>query len=193
MGKGLVLGAFRSFRISEGFEFQPELLITMRKIKLQYRSALGWGSLLFAETATLYYLEVPVLARFPVIAVPDYRSAIYIGPVWAISVGGRRSGEFISSFPGLHSDSYSGSIPNTNRLDFGVVVGFELRFSDKPKSMILDVRYVLGLKNSMGEVGDVGSLADDQFPFADPITGYPNELKNGSFMITLGLSYPRKR
>ncbi len=185
-GKGLVFGVYRSFRLSEDFEIQSELLFSSRIIGLRHIYPVGVGYLAFDETVTLNYLELPLLARFPVTSIPDYRTALYLGPVFALSLGGKRSGEYTSFLRGIRSAPYSGRIANTSRFDFGVVVGFEFRLSDKPKSLIFDVRYVLGLRNAVSEVNDPTSLAKDDLPFADSATGHPDEVKNGALMISLG-------
>lgn len=187
---GGTVGAYGSFHVNEELVFQPELNLSMRRTALKYDYYVGAGSLKFDETASLYYIEIPLLVKLPFIWNDRSICSAYIGPVWAISLGGHRSGKYTSNIDNIPPDSYSGRIGNAERIDFGAAIGWDYHFGTPDKGYVIDLRYTLGLKSAFADVDNPSAVPNNQFPFFNPVSGQAEEYKSGTFMLSFGVDTP---
>ena len=190
-GPGFTLGLSWTFQINSELVFQPELDLSMKKVRLNYAYHIGSGALGFEETATLYYLELPILIKLPFQWRETSSSSVYLGAVWAFSLGGRRSGHYTSTLDNITSGGFSGSIGNAETFDFGVVVGWDHHFGRSDKRYVIDLRFILGLKSVFADVDAPNEIPEDQFPYCDPITGEASEFRSGTLVLSLGFDSPR--
>jgi hypothetical protein len=189
---GLVIGGFYTFPLSPDFVIQSEFLISMKGARIKYDYPVFAGELQFEESATIYYAEIPVLAKFPIPWERDSRFSLFMGPVCGISIVGKRSGSHSSYVQNIVADgSYSGKIGNTKRLDLGITIGAEVIFGSSPRKYLIDFRYTAGLLGAFADIDDVGSIDDSERPFIRMDTGEAEKFKNGTFLISFGISLGR--
>ncbi len=137
MKPGVIIGGALSIEGTPLFSMQPELLFSM-KGGIRARN----GD--YIRAITLSYLELPVLFRVN-IPVERAKPYIYAGPALGLrlSTGGytRDSGGW-----DWFSPEYKKSLEeSTNPVDFGVAMGGGFEFPIESGSIVLDVRYTLGL------------------------------------------------
>jgi hypothetical protein len=137
MKPGVIIGGALYIEGTPLFSMQPELLFSM-KGGIRARN----GD--YIRAITLSYLELPVLFRVN-IPVERAKPNIYTGPALGLrlSTGGytRDSGGW-----DWFSPEYKKSLEeSTNPVDFGLVMGGGFEFPAGSGSIVLDVRYTLGL------------------------------------------------
>ncbi len=116
--------------LTDMFTIQPELKYAMKGTKVDNDFT--------KETAEIDYLEIPLLFKFNVPAVPVISPSVYAGPALAILTGANRVPD-----EGDKIDVKD----NTKGTDFGMALGGAAAVSAGPGKVVLDLRYTLGLTN----------------------------------------------
>ncbi len=157
-GAGVEIGIVKNF-----FSVQPELLFIQKGERYDTRGV--------KTSATLNYLELPVLAKISV-GSPSIKGYLNAGPSLGLGLtgkqkieGGEDDGETDIRFGDPTND---GRRYLDNRFDFGVQFGGGVNLGLGPGAVIADVRYGLGISD----------LNDE------------DKSKNRTFAFTLGYAIP---
>lgn len=185
---GPAVGGLLIYPIHAGLEMQAELLFSIKGLKRTYEIPSPDGPVTFDETASLYFLELPFLVRFPFPTEGQSKVTTYGGVTAGAVLSGSASGEYSTQSDSLFSDgTYDGGITNYRRFDFGFILGGEIQFAVGSLTGLVDLRYTYGLVNIFEDVAVPVDLSGDEIPFADFLTGEGIELRNGSFTISFGI------
>ena len=154
---GLTGGGFVRFAANDRFSFQPELLLVMKGVKLDLGTDAG------TVTASVNYLEFPLLARYggPLNDVVD--GYIIAGPTFSVKAGTSAKLDGSDTNVDLNIDPAIGS------RDFGLAFGGGL----ERDRYLLEARYTLGLTD-----------------IATSIYGHQDSLRNRAFSLMVGMRLP---
>ncbi len=148
---GFCGGVFMSYAVNDRFSVQPELLYSMKGMKV--------GLWAFSATWSLDYIEIPVLARFSLPFWSKRKPFVCAGPAIGFNV---RSNVDVA----LYNEEL-GSIDLdefTNTVDFSLVISAGIDFNIAGHEIILEGRYVPGLSNVYtDEFADVSDVSIEQF------------------------------
>ncbi len=182
---GLVLGAGFNFALdSDGFfSLQPEILYTQKG----YRTETFKNADSKKRDYTLNYLEVPVLAKIS-FGSESIKGYVNAGPSLGFGMGGKWAKTDVSSATtkteeasikfGTEPASYSGKdLYVDNRIDFGLQFGGGVGVKLGPGSLILDLRYGLGMTNLMKAI-------------PNQATSDANKTQNRVVAISIGYAIP---
>jgi len=150
---GVVFGGFVNVPIADQWSLQPELQFVVKGVKL---TESGSGGTL---TASVRYLEIPVLMRYSV-PVDRYKAYVMAGPTFALKAGTSANIDGASTSADVNID------PGIKSFDGGLAFAGGMTYHQ----YFGEVRYTLGLR-------DVGT---DTYPHADA-------LKNRAFAILAGI------
>jgi outer membrane protein with beta-barrel domain len=154
---GILVGGFITVPVWGSISFQPELNFVTKGVKLT--EAAGAGTV----TATLRYLEFPLLARYALpIEQDDWKGYVLLGPTFAVKAGTSAQFDGPSQTRDVDID------PAIRTFDGGLAFAGGLEY-DK---YFVEVRYTLGLS-------DVGA---DSYPHND-------SLKTRTFAISGGIRF----
>ena len=177
MKPGVVAGVTLRIDGTPLFSMQPELLFSMKGGIVARNGD-------YIRAMTLSYLEIPVLFRVN-IPVEWAKPDIYAGPALGLrlSVGGySRSDKEWDWFSAEYKKSLEES---TNPVDFGLAMGGGFEFPTGAGSVVLDVRYTLGLVKIFKlndymrmEGWDSDNLVKDKNGLLSIMVGYNFEAKS---------------
>jgi opacity protein-like surface antigen len=158
---GSLFGGYATFKLTEHFFLQPELLFVEKGIKSSGRS----GDYEWKDDLRLTYLEIPILAKYSFEVYKRLTLYAYAGPALALKVGATEYWEY-------GEESGTKDLDEVRRIDFGLTFGEGAEISVGRDLISLDIRYTQGLINCF-EIKDV----------FDPT------VKNGVLMILVGLGF----
>lgn len=182
------LGAFLNFPLHRRFEIQTEMLLTVKGLRQNFTEDIPGGSMTFSETGYLLYAELPILLRFPFPNDGVRRTSVYVGPYGAFNLWSHTSGDYhVEGVPTIADGSFSGSIGNVHRFDFGVVAGLDHRFTWGSKTVVLDLRYSHGLRQVFYDLEDPYDVPDGDLPYVYSYSARAKNFKNASLAVTLSL------
>jgi outer membrane protein with beta-barrel domain len=156
---GVTGGGFVQFAFTDRFSFQPEMLFVMKGVKLDLVDNTG------TATASINYLEFPLLARITAPISDQLRAYILVGPAFAV----KWSTKAEVDLGGEHFDVNEDFDPAIGSRDFSMVVGGGL----ERDAYLIEARYTFGL--------------------IDVPTGiyvHDDSLRNRAFSVMVGLRIP---
>jgi hypothetical protein len=136
---GPILGGFLAFNLDKDLSIQAELLFTEKGTE---GDTLG-----VASTATLRYLEFPVLLRGDGPKKGFFQPAAYVGAALSLRIDA--TGEL-----GPEGGVRVGLEEETRSLDFGFVLGVIAAFDAGPGQVFLEGRYTRGIRSVAESAGD---------------------------------------
>ena len=154
---GITGGGFVKIDFTERFAFQPELMFVMKGVELQQAAEGG------TVTATVNYLEFPLLVRYTDYLSDEVRGYVLGGPTFAVKTGTSAELKAPDRTLDLNID------PAFRSRDLGVAAGLGLVYG----RYVLDVRYTFGLTD----------VATEMYAHID-------SLKNRVFAVSIGLTFP---
>jgi hypothetical protein len=154
---GIVAGGFVQIAFNERFSLQPEMLFVMKGVKLDLPADAG------SITASLNYVELPLLARYTRALNDVLRGYIIAGPSFALKAGTSSTLDAVDQTADMNIDPAFGS------RDIGVAFGGGL----ERDRFLLEARYTLGLTD----------IATDFIPHDDA-------LRNRVFSVMVGIRLP---
>ncbi len=161
---GLQLGIFYTHTISKYFALQPELFYSQRGINF-YKTELYNTS----YNLNVSYLEIPILFRYKLpfdwIAAPS----VLAGPYAAFKLSANRT-------LNIWEENSTKSISGVKNFDYGLVFAINFEFSELSLSPMLEIRFNLGLANTMEQPEEFMSLYED-----------PGSVKLYSFSLVTGI------
>lgn len=206
---GPVFGAFLNYRINSQFSIQPEFLYVKKGAKVKgtgSQTFTEFGSISYSvtEKLNLTYLEIPVLAKFSIPTQGKIRPSLFAGPAMGVKLSGEYDLQLVMTAvgDGVETVRWTGKpdISNMKSTDFGLVFGGDVDIALGRASLILDVRYTMGLSGQFDKI-DLTNFTDwhpdDPTPKEYPVvtmdsdiipTGVP-DMKNKAFSITAGVAF----
>lgn len=146
---GLQLGVYYTLTISKYFDFQPEIYYSQRGIHF-YKTELYNIS----YNLDVDYLEIPILFKYKIpfdwAVAPDLQA----GPYFAYVLSATRTLDF-----GESSDTKS--VSGVKDFDYGLVFALCFEFLELPASPILELKFNLGLANTMQQPERYTSLYEN--------------------------------
>jgi len=206
---GFVFCGFVCYRVTESFSFQPEVLYVKKGVEshgtatwtMDQRSVTHE----ITEKLDLTYLEIPVLGKFTIPTRGRIRPSLFAGPAIAIGLSGKDDLSDVvtivdSSTVDTICISGKPEISNMKSIELGLVTGGDVSISLGPASLVLDVRYTIGLNRQFGatDLNDVpfwdGPNAPAEYPVVvlDRIAGHARsvpDMKNRVLSITAGVTF----
>ncbi len=182
---GFTAGAFLTYSFSPKLAIQPELLYVAK--------GSGHANIIYSSGFDCGYLEVPVLLKYTPSDKGRLKPGLYFGP--AIST--LLSAELY--YDGFFSDYENDVKDGMKSLDVSIIVGGEVEFrSAKPVSFFVDVRYSLGLMNTIDpakwnegrkivDEGDIGFI--HWIDYDRPLLADDAYAKNRVFSISIGAKF----
>lgn len=135
------VGVYASFRISNQFDFQPELLYVTQG--LDYSTNYLYDDVKFKIKTS--YLQLPLLFKYRTAVKKDKYSGILLGPYAAIKLNAKR----ISRIDGVTDKTDMSNVKNS---DFGVIGGYAFDFNMLSRKMLIDFRASYSLVNMMDKI-----------------------------------------
>jgi hypothetical protein len=161
MRPGINFGGLAFFSVSKNFFVQPEILYSLKGYKF---SSSGSGDI-YSGTATLNYLNIPILFGFTTSGNFSNALSIYAGPEIGFLLSGK-------SKRGNTEDDLKHIF---NKTDIGIVFGAALHFSDQ---IGMEARYIYGLTD-LGVITYIDNLGNIIM----------QQKEGGNRVIQLGLFY----
>ncbi len=193
LGLAASAGGFLSCRLKNGIIFQPELLLAVKSLRREYDMLIPHGNITFKESDRLWYLEAPLLVKFPFSAPPRSSPSVYAGPILTMKLAGTANGNYSAAGnPRVSSGSYSGAISNVRTFSLGIAFGGDIAFPvSTSRLLIIDLRYSAGLTRAFTDIGDYGGSTSTEPAVVEPYTGSGLNVKNGTFVLSVGLAWAR--
>lgn len=186
---GFTAGVYLTYSISPKLSIQPELLY------LGKGATEGDGLGLYAYGYKFDYLEIPVLLKYKLVENARMQPSLYMGPAASFLLKAETYQEGAFSFRDYESDIKDGM----KSMDFNLVFGGEIEFrSSKRVKLLLDVRYSIGLANSVdpAEWNDNRKIVDEgdwgiiHWIYYDrPLLEDNASVKNQMFTLMIGVRF----
>jgi hypothetical protein len=135
------VGIYASFRISDQFDFQPELLYVTQG--LDYSTKYLYDDVKFKLKTS--YLQLPLLFKYRTAVKKDKYSGILLGPYAALKLNAKR----ITRIEGVTDKMDMSNVKNS---DFGLIGGYAFDFNMLSRKMLIDFRASYSLINMMDKI-----------------------------------------
>lgn len=134
---GFNAGIFLNIGLPGPFSIRPEVIYTVKGAKIT-----GTSPFPFTSTVTVTYVEIPLLVKFSILAIPGapMKPVVFAGPSLGILLTSKSKTE-IPGQPTQETDGKS----DTKSTDMGVVVGVGVDLDLIALSLTVDARYTFGL------------------------------------------------
>jgi hypothetical protein len=138
---GMAIGGYIGIPLAPGWSIQPEALFSMKGDKEEASGVSG--------SAKLDYIEVPVLAKASFMPHASAHPSLFAGPSVAYNLSSKTAIEGM----GAPLDGEYDMKDETSAFDFGLVFGggLEIPMSSGVRTVGIDVRYTLGLTNTIDQ------------------------------------------
>jgi hypothetical protein len=146
---GLQAGIFYTQTISKYFAIQPEVNYTQRGIHF-YKTELYNIS----YNLNVDYIEIPVLLKYIMPLDWTVVPSLLAGPYFSFTLGANRTLDF-------GEESNTQSVSGIKNFDYGLVFALVFELADFPASPMLELRFNLGLANTMQQSKEYISLYKD--------------------------------
>ncbi len=193
-GIGFLFGVTFKIPVNNNFVFQPELLLTQKGVNRSYTYPLNsffTGTMEISEHARIWYLEVPLIAKFPFPIKGSWRPGVYVGSSVALRLFTSADGSYSTTPAGpLPGGSFDVPISNTESFDYAVLVGWDVTLPLMGRQITLDLRYTHGLSDVFKEANIGDAFAEGEEPVADYATGETDSVTHSVFSFTVGMPLP---
>ncbi|MFK8102710.1 MAG: porin family protein [Saprospiraceae bacterium] len=147
---GLFIAIPVEIGITENFSVQPELTYLQKGSSFSF-DILGFNT---ESSTTLNYFELPVLAKYKFVKTDDLGVYAAAGPTFGYALGGESKVSIQGVEETTDFDFDAEENEDFNRFDLGLSLGAGVEYKAGPGSIVLDLRYVLGLSNLNGGEND---------------------------------------
>ena len=174
------------------FEIQLELSFMRMRVDRESFEGAPLGEATFLEKVRLSYVEIPVLARFPLPLEGPVSTAFFAGPAVSLYLGGTNSVSYTVTSSGTVVEGMtSGDIGNVDWIFPGALIGGELGISlGETYRLLIDMRYRYSVFNPFKTAEPDQFLSDDIIPFIEQFTLDAPELGLDQFSVSVGLTLP---
>ncbi len=146
---GLQLGMFYTVKISDAFNFQPELYFVQRGYQFDQTPLYNTNYSLHIN-----YLELPALLGYNLPLDWGFNPIIIAGPFAALKLSSDKQIR-------ISNEEINGNVSSINNLDFGLVFGINTEFAMWDGELIFDLRINWGFANVMTQPDEFISISDD--------------------------------
>ena len=165
---GFHLGLVAEFPLTERFSLQPEVLYSSQGTKMDMSGTEFGMPYSMESTATLDYINVPVLAKFYVFE----GLSLELGPQIGFLV--KAEDEYSFSFDGETESGTDDIKEDLKSTDFGLAAGVGYKLT---QGIFFNARYILGLSDIQGDEGFDGEFDEDV------------SIKNNVFQFSVGFMF----
>jgi hypothetical protein len=124
------VGLFATVRLSNHFDFQPELLFV--KQGLNYNMDFIYDDI--ENRLDLYYLQLPIIIRYRMGLKRKHQPNLFVGPYFGFLIQSKRTKTY-------DGNTTSQSADNAKPYDFGLVTGFGYDFNLKTGQITAELRF----------------------------------------------------
>lgn len=146
---GLQLGMFYTLKLSDTFNFQPEIYYSQRGYQFNHTPLYNSNYNLHID-----YLELPVLFEYILPFDWSFKPVIIAGPFAALKLSSDKQIQ-------LADEEITGTVSNVNSIDYGLVFALGAEFNALDGQIVLDIRINWGFSNVMNEPDEYISLSDN--------------------------------
>ncbi len=181
---------FISKHINDSLSLQLEFSIKRNSTKLNYINYWFNAKINIDENITLTYFEMPLFAKMPFSSSQNSKVQIYGGPFVGLLLKSNRNGSFtVSGSTLIQADSYSGSIPNSKKIQYGITLGTDFRLKTGKRKWFLMIRYSYYISNMfkklpfdyIPDIGEHPVISQNQLDFL--------KLKYSQWSIGIGWNF----
>jgi hypothetical protein len=146
---GLQLGLFYTVKLSNAFNFQPELYFAQRGYQFDQTPLYNTN-----YSLNINYLELPVLLEYNLPLDLGFHPIIIAGPFAALKLS---SDKLIR----ISDEEIEGEVSGVNDFDYGLVFGIGAEFAAWDGELIFDLRINWGFANVMTQPNEYISISGD--------------------------------
>lgn len=161
---GFIFGFFYRFDLNNNLALQPEVYYSMKGTQASGSGVIYGLGYSYDLSIEINYLEVPVLLKYKILPKGNYTPSLFAGPYIAFQMSAKASATV--EVEGV-TQTEETVMDEVKRIDLGITVGGSLDIKVGSGSIVLDLRYSLGLTK----------IADD------------SDAKNSSFTLMLGYAF----
>ncbi len=148
---GLIIGGFISYPVNDQFSFQPEVYYTMKGVSYDYSESYMGYSYSDTGTASMNYLEIPLLGVFNLSQEASFQPKLFAGPFIGFNLSATYESDWEETDGGeTYSGNDSGDLEDMNSLEYGLIFGGAIEI-DK---IVIEFRYNMGLSNIYSDSDD---------------------------------------
>ena len=169
-------GAFLGIRLSENFSLQPELYVARRG--MNFFPDNGWKYL-----HRIYYWEMPLLLKYRIPFKGRSVPEIFIGPYYGVKI----ASETVNIYDDFHEymiDHQDNLEDAVQKWDYGLVLGGSVEVDTCLTTLLVDIRYCLGLANILKDPVAYSHHVRLNDAFLEN-----SSLKNRALRIMFGISF----
>lgn len=164
---GAMFGMFYRFDVGKSFAIQPEVYYSRKGTQASGQIVYLGIPITYDVAIKIDYLEIPVLFKYKIRSKGKFLPALFAGPYIAFKTLGEGSATIKAL--GLE-ESEDLELEGLKSTDFGLTFGGSLGYDIGHSSIIIDIRYSLGLSK-------LSTYEDDP------------DMKNSAFSILLGYAF----
>jgi hypothetical protein len=144
---GYCVGLFAGGPISGVFGLRAEILYTRKGAQYDFtytdENGQSLGQIQYSEE--IDYLEIPLLANFTIPTSGTVKPALFLGP----AIDFEMSAKLKATYPRgvVNKNQSDQDLENTTSPDFSLIVGGGIEIESGPHLILVQVRYVMGLKD----------------------------------------------
>ncbi len=171
---GYTAGFFVTFNITDKFLFQPELLYSYKKVKVED----------IDSKLKMKYIEIPLLFKYAIQNEGKIRPNLFLGPYYGLKNKVRvviDSASYAFLLNDAVKGEYEDDIKNIRRSDFGFIFGAGMDYVTNYGTFTLDIRYSMGFTSIAKEIENGWNFVDENNESLD--------LKNNNMYFLLGYSF----
>jgi len=180
---GFAFGGFVRIPLSPNVSIQPEVLYTRKGAKTS-----GYLEDVMVEFKLNHdYVEIPILVKVAIPTEGQVTPTFFAGPAIGFKTAAKAK---VEASVGSVSGSGDIDISNAADVDFGLAFGGGADFATTNFTIVLDVRYTLGLTKVYDDTDPWDESAVlTELPISDSDTGIAPDVKNGAFTVMVGIGF----
>jgi hypothetical protein len=164
---GVIAGAFYRIDLTNSFAIQPEVYYSQKGTRASGKGSIYDVPYSYDFSLRLDYIEIPLLMKYRIPTRGKFTPGIFAGPYVAFKVSAKAALTVESE--GM-KQTQEVDIEDVKKMDFGLAFGANLDFDIGHSSIIIDIRYSLGLSK-------ISEYEDDP------------DMKNSAFTLMLGYAF----
>ena len=148
---GFQAGLFKTFDLSRRFQVQPEISYAWRGVN--FGRTYLYDDIVFK--VNIFYVEVPLLLKYKIVAGRTFSSALCAGPYAALKLKAEKQTR-------IWKEEEVTALPNVRSFDYGLILGLSAEYALGSGRALLELRSGVGLNNVMDVLPDMIPLYPDK-------------------------------